>query len=65
MENKIKLVALDLDGTLLDSKKRISPGNLAALSRLRQLYLPARYKGQATQQDAQEAKALYQQIKKQ
>jgi len=37
----------------------------SALSRLRQLYLPARYKGQATQQDAQEAKALYQQIKKQ
>lgn len=36
-----------------------------ALSRLRQLYLPARYKGQATQQEAQEARALYQQIKKQ
>ena len=37
MENKIKLVALDLDGTLLNSQKNISPRNLAALSRLRQL----------------------------
>jgi len=35
----------------------------SALDRLRQLYLPARYKGQATEQDAREAKELYQQIK--
>ncbi len=34
------------------------------VSRLRALYLPARYKGQATEQDAREAKELYQQIKK-
>lgn len=34
------------------------------IARLRQLYLPARYKGQATAEDAREAKALYQQIKK-
>ena len=35
-----------------------------ALARLRALYLPARYKGQATQQEAQEAKELYQKMKK-
>lgn len=29
----IKLIALDLDGTLLDSKKRLSPANEAALKR--------------------------------
>lgn len=34
------------------------------LSRLRQLYLPARYKEEATEADAREAKKLYQQIKK-
>ena len=34
------------------------------ISRLRALYLPARYKGQATEQDAREAKELYQKIKK-
>ena len=34
------------------------------VSRLRRLYLPARYKGQATEQDAREAKELFQQIKK-
>ena len=34
------------------------------VSRLRSLYLPARYKGQATEQDAREAKELYQKIKK-
>ena len=28
----IRLIALDLDGTLLDSEKRLSPGNLAALT---------------------------------
>lgn len=32
----IRLVALDLDGTLLNSNKDISPGNLAALARLRE-----------------------------
>ena len=36
----------------------------AALHRLRQLYLPARYADRATEQDAHEAKALYQQLKK-
>lgn len=35
-----------------------------ALSRLRQLYLPARYKDQATQEDAREARELFQQLKK-
>ena len=34
------------------------------IARLRQLYLPARYKGRATAEDAREAKALYQRIKK-
>lgn len=32
--------------------------------RLRQLYLPARYKGEATAEDAKEAKTLFQRIKK-
>ena len=31
--NAIKLIALDLDGTLLDSEKRLSPRNRAALER--------------------------------
>lgn len=35
MGNSIRLVALDLDGTLLNSKKLISPRNLAALERAR------------------------------
>lgn len=39
-------------------------GQDGPIARLRQLYLPARYKGQATPQDAKEAKELYQQIKK-
>ena len=34
------------------------------VDRLRQLYLPARYKDEATAEDAKEAKALFQQIKK-
>lgn len=34
------------------------------ISRLRELYLPARYKGRAGEADAKEAKSLYQQIKK-
>ncbi len=34
------------------------------IARLRQLYLPARYKGQATAEDAREAKDLYHRIKK-
>ena len=37
MDNKIKLIALDLDATLLDSQKKISPRNLAALERTRQM----------------------------
>ena len=35
-----------------------------ALQRLRQLYLPARYKDQATEQDAREAKELFHRLKK-
>ena len=35
MANKIKLIALDLDATLLDSQKKISPRNLTALERAR------------------------------
>ncbi len=31
MMSEIKLIALDLDGTLLDSEKRLSAGNEAAL----------------------------------
>lgn len=31
MKNDIKIIALDLDGTLLDSQKRLSEGNRAAL----------------------------------
>ena len=37
MANKIKLIALDLDATLLDSQKKISPRNLAALERAREM----------------------------
>ena len=37
MANKIKLIALDLDATLLDSQKTISPRNLAALERAREM----------------------------
>ena len=37
MAQKIKLIALDLDATLLDSQKKISPRNLAALERARQM----------------------------
>lgn len=33
MKNAIRIIALDLDGTLLDSGKRLSPGNRAALER--------------------------------
>ena len=33
MHNSIGIIALDLDGTLLDSNKELSPGNLAALER--------------------------------
>lgn len=33
MENTIKIIALDLDGTLLDSQKRLSAANRAALAR--------------------------------
>lgn len=33
MPDKIRLIALDLDGTLLDSNKELSPGNLAVLER--------------------------------
>lgn len=33
MKNTIKLIALDLDGTLLDSQKRVSQRNLEALKR--------------------------------
>lgn len=36
MKRNIKMVALDLDGTLLNSAKEISPRNLAALERCRQ-----------------------------
>ena len=32
MEHDIKIVALDLDGTLLDSAKRLSEANRAALA---------------------------------
>ena len=41
----------------------VFPHNADALSRLRQLYLPARYKDQATEQDAREARELYRQLK--
>ena len=34
------------------------------MARLRQLYLPARYKEEATEADAREAKELYRQLKK-
>ena len=37
MAKKIKLIALDLDATLLDSRKEISPRTLAALERARQM----------------------------
>ncbi len=37
MEKGIKLVALDLDGTLLDSEKRVSRRNLEALERARRM----------------------------
>lgn len=40
------------------------PKHRPAAARLRQLYLPARYNGRATEQDAKEAKDLYRQIKK-
>ena len=33
----IRLIALDLDGTLLNSKKQLSPRNLAALTRAAEL----------------------------
>ena len=42
----------------------IFPKHRPAVTRLRQLYLPARYNGRATEQDAKEAKDLYRQIKK-
>ena len=38
--------------------------NHPEITRMRQLYLPARYKNHATPEDAKEAKALFQQIKK-
>ena len=37
MANKIKLIALDLDATLLDSQKKVSQRNLDALERARQM----------------------------
>ena len=37
MANKIKLIALDLDATLLDSRKKVSQRNLEALERARQM----------------------------
>ena len=37
MTKKIRLIALDLDATLLDSQKKISPRNLAALERTREM----------------------------
>ncbi|MBQ4577576.1 MAG: hypothetical protein IJA84_00810 [Clostridia bacterium] len=40
------------------------PQKQPEIARLRQLYLPARYKGQATAEDAREAKDLYHRIKK-
>ena len=39
-------------------------GQKEPLARLRQLYLPARYKEEATEADAREAKELYRQLKK-
>jgi hypothetical protein len=39
-------------------------GQKETLARLRQLYLPARYKEEATEADAREAKELYRQLKK-
>ena len=36
MGKKIKLLALDLDGTLLNEAKQITPRTLAALERARQ-----------------------------
>ena len=33
MEERMRIVALDLDGTLLDSEKRLTPGNAEALAR--------------------------------
>lgn len=37
MERRIKLIALDLDGTLLDSRKRVSQRNLDALEKARRM----------------------------
>ena len=37
MERRIKLIALDLDGTLLDSEKKVSRRNLEALERARRM----------------------------
>ena len=31
--HQIKLIAMDMDGTLLNSKQQVSPGNAAALQR--------------------------------
>lgn len=42
----------------------VFPEKQDSLSRLRQIYLPARYKNQATEQDAKEARELYKQLKK-
>lgn len=42
----------------------VFPEKQDSLSRLRQIYLPARYKDQATEQDAKEARELYKQLKK-
>ena len=37
MAPKLKLIALDLDATLLDSQKKVSQRNLDALERARQM----------------------------
>ena len=42
----------------------VFPEKQDSLSRLRQIYLPARYKDEATEQDARDAKELYRQLKK-
>ena len=47
-----------------DVEQNIFHHHRPEVDRLRQLYLPARYKDEATAEDAKEAKALFQQIKK-
>jgi hypothetical protein len=47
-----------------DVEQDVFARNHPEITRMRQLYLSARYKNHATPEDAKEAKALFQQIKK-